>query len=189
MTQTELSPIPAQDLPAAGRLALAALLRGTAQTARALAGTGWVTAEGRLDPEACCLFGADVGGTKVQSVLTDLDGRVLAETRDATPAAGGDAVLAVISGHLESLAAGRPVGAAGIGLPGALDPVTGVLDRAPNLHGLDGRPMPALFAERLALPVAVENDVNLAALGESWLGHGADAPRAGIQRGRAPSPP
>ncbi|WP_168161437.1 ROK family protein [Oceanicola sp. S124] len=175
---TELSPTSPLDLPAEARHALAGLLRGTLRSAPLLSGTGWVTAEGALDPRACCLFGADVGGTKVQSVLTDLDGQVLAETRDATPEAGGDAVLDVIHGHLQGLSAGRGVGAAGIGLPGALDPVSGVLDRAPNLRGLDGQPMPALFSARLGLPVAVENDVNLAALGESWLGHGAGSSRA-----------
>lgn len=175
---TELSPTAPAQLSAAARHELAALLRDRATAGPALAGSGWVTPEGRLDPRACCLFGADVGGTKVQSVLTDLQGTILAEARDATPEAGGEAVLKVIAGHLAALSRGRVVAAAGVGLPGALDPKTGLLDRAPNLRGLAGRSMPALLSERLGLPVAVENDVNLAALGESWLGHGAQHPRA-----------
>lgn len=178
MTGFDLFLTSARDLPAAGRRDLAGLLRGTDVSKGALAGTGWVTPHGALDPRACCLFGADVGGTKVQSVLTDLEGTVLAEARDATPQAGGDAVLELISDHLATLSCGRTVGAAGVGLPGAIDPVTGVLARAPNLRGLEGRAMPALLSDRLGLPVAVENDVNLAALGESWLGHGAQGSRA-----------
>lgn len=174
--KADLSVIAAGDLDALGRHALAALLRGRAPVGAELAGTGWVTPEGELDPRACCLFGVDVGGTKVQSVLTDLNGTILAEARDATPE-NGVAVLDVISGHLARLSGGRTVAAAGIGLPGSLDPRTGTLDRAPNLRGFAGQSMPALLSGRLGLPVAVENDVNLAALGESWLGHGAQEPQ------------
>ena len=161
---------------------LVVLLRGTGAAPQAdLAAAGWLDDTGRFAAGAGCLFGSDVGGTKVQSVLTDLEGHVLAEMRSDTPVGGGDAVLDLIVAHMAQMTGqvGATVRAAGIGLPGAVHPVTGHLDRAPNLSGLAGRDMRALLQGRLGVPVAVENDVNFAALGEAWLGHGAAAQAAG----------
>ena len=135
---------------------------------------GWLDGTGRFTATAGCLFGADIGGTKVQSVLTDLNGTLIAEVRSTTPPEGGDAVLDLVTSHLSQmmLQTGAPLLAAGVGLPGTVHPVTGHLDRAPNLPGFDGRNMRALLSDRLGVPTAVENDVNFAALGEVWLGHG-----------------
>ena len=98
---------------------------------------------------------------------------MLAELRAPTPA--GPAVLDLVAAHLAQMTARvpGPVRAAGFGLPGAVHPRSGRLARAPNLAALEGHDVRGLLSDRLRLPVAVENDVNLAALGESWLGHGA----------------
>ena len=58
----------------------------------------------------------------------------------------------------------------GIGIPGVVDARQGVLAHAVNLGvGSDGLPLAARLSERTALPVAVENDVNAAALGASRI--------------------
>lgn len=162
-------------LPPALRELLAKHLRASHPAPDGALAEGWLDASGRFLPAAGGLFGADIGGTKVQSVVTDLNGTVLGELRSETPVAGGNAVLSLVAAHKAQLTAqaGVSIMAAGIGLPGALHPQTGHLERAPNLAGLTGRDMRAVFAELLGVPVAVENDVNLAALGETWLGHGA----------------
>lgn len=59
----------------------------------------------------------------------------------------------------------------GAGLPGALDPARGIVFMAPNLGWRDV-PARDLLAERIRLPVVVENDANCAALGEWWAGAG-----------------
>ena len=41
---------------------------------------------------------------------------------------------------------------------------------ATNIHGLEGRAFGGELRERLGMPVTLENDINLAALGERWLG-------------------
>lgn len=123
-----------------------------------------------------CVFGADIGGTKIHAVLTDAAGSVLDETREPTPTGGLDAVIALVADRFRRLGAGRAVAAAGIGVPGAVDPRTGRISRAANLPGIEGQDFAALMAARLGVPVAVENDVNMAALGESWLGHGRGLP-------------
>jgi predicted NBD/HSP70 family sugar kinase len=150
-------------------------LRARRPTPDAILAGQWLDQQGNFTAQAGCIFGADVGGTKIQSVITDLNGIVLAETRSATPSHGGEAVLALIDDHMAQL--GRQVGfdivAAGIGMPGTIHPLTGYLERAPNLCGFDGCDMRALLSKRFCVPVAVENDVNFAALGEAWKGHGA----------------
>ncbi|MFD1911225.1 ROK family protein [Halodurantibacterium flavum] len=155
-------------------------LPGAALTGE-LTRAGWLDAgTGRLDPGAALLFGCDVGGTKTQSVLTDLTGRLLAEVKEPTAPAGGMAVIDQIAGQCADLI--RKAGidparlrAGAVGVPAAVHPVTARLSRIPNIRGLDLLDLPALLAQRLGVPVALENDVNMAAQGEYWLGHRAES--------------
>jgi glucokinase len=60
--------------------------------------------------------------------------------------------------------------AVGAGAPGAVERDTGVVTFAPNLEGWSRVPMRDLLERALGAPVLVENDVNLAILGEHWQG-------------------
>lgn len=60
----------------------------------------------------------------------------------------------------------------GIGVPGCIDRATGELVRAQNLAGLASVDLPRALAERLRASVRLDNDVNLAAIGERWRGAG-----------------
>ena len=55
--------------------------------------------------------------------------------------------------------------------PGVYDPKTGAVLMAPNIVGIDQFDLAAAVHKRLGIEVFVENDVNLAALGEHWLGN------------------
>jgi predicted NBD/HSP70 family sugar kinase len=57
-----------------------------------------------------------------------------------------------------------------VGVPGVVDTDTGQLRLATNVRGLEGRHWGDDIRGRLGLPVAVENDINLAAVGELWQG-------------------
>ncbi|MGI5837401.1 MAG: ROK family protein [Chloroflexota bacterium] len=59
-----------------------------------------------------------------------------------------------------------------IAAPGPLDPHTGVIFSPPNMPGWDRVPIKKLFEERFKLPVRVENDANMAAVGEYRYGSG-----------------
>ena len=59
-----------------------------------------------------------------------------------------------------------------VGVPGVVAPTTGVVQLAENVPGLEGMVVADELAARLGRPVAVENDINLAALGEQWRGVG-----------------
>jgi glucokinase len=119
------------------------------------------------------VVGIDLGGTKIFGALVDgADGAtpvVLAEEKRTTPtgslAAVVDEVVAVVGALHPSPAA------VGIGTPGAVAPGTGVVQYAPNLPGFD-RPVELgrMVADRVGVPVAVGNDVNVAAFGEASAG-------------------
>ncbi|MFP5576624.1 MAG: ROK family protein [Acidimicrobiia bacterium] len=121
------------------------------------------------------VVGIDLGGTKVFGALVDPDGTglgaVLADAKAPTPTDGIDSVLDAVEALVRQLDP-SPV-AVGIGTPGIVEPGTGRVLLAPNLAGFD-RPVEVgrLLEERLGCPVAVGNDVNVAALGEARAGAG-----------------
>lgn len=151
------------------------LAEGGTDGAPGLLEAGWTDRGGALVPDGALLLGVDVGGTKMHMALADLEGRILAEVRAPTAQGGGDAILRQIEEQRRAVLERAEVGedrlaAAGVGLPGSVHPSHGRLHRAPNVAGLEGGDFRAALTERLGLPVALENDVNLAALGEAWRG-------------------
>lgn len=121
------------------------------------------------------VVGVDLGGTKIYTALADLRGSILSETRIPTGAEDGpDAVIGRIAGtcyQVLAAAAGGAPSAVGVGSPGPLDPDTGVVHRSPNL-GWHDVPLKKKLEKILGLPVLVDNDANLAALGEYRFGAG-----------------
>lgn len=156
---------------------------------RDLEDAGWVHASGRLSggigrtavsyevqPSAASVVGVDLGGTRVRAAVCGLDGEILAEREQATAPSRDAAVLDQIARLVTELA-GESTGrlfAVAVGTPGVVDPSSGRLRLVPNLPGLAGVAAAAELEERLGLPVTVENDVNLAALGEHWQGSRAE---------------
>jgi glucokinase len=121
-------------------------------------------------------IGIDVGATKIAAALVTRQGDVLAEERLATaPKAGAEAVVERIVTAIETLAAGAPaaIRGVGIGTPGYVDPVSGVVRTAVNL-GWQEVALVRQVQARLAapLPVWVDNDANVQALGEVMFGAG-----------------
>jgi predicted NBD/HSP70 family sugar kinase len=58
-----------------------------------------------------------------------------------------------------------------MGSPGMVDPASGSIVIAPNIPGLDSLDVRAALRERLGIDITIENDVNLAAIGEHWRGN------------------
>lgn len=123
------------------------------------------------------IIGIDLGGTNIKGALLDDAGSILHKTQAATLAnTGPEAVAGRISGligHLEALAAAenKKVAGVGIGVPGLPDAKTGTVVFAPNLHW-HNVPLVEYLRRETALPVYLENDANVAALGEQWRGAG-----------------
>lgn len=128
-------------------------------------------------------LGIDIGGTQIKWGVVTAGGQVLASGSVPTEAAGGgEAVLGrllplVAEAAAVCAGAGAALAGIGVGTAGQVNRRSGRIAGATgNLPGWAGIPL----AERLGaasgglgLPVAVDNDVNMIALGESWLGAGA----------------
>src|SRR4051812_800615 len=124
--------------------------------------------------EAALVLGVDVGAHFLRGALCDLSGRVRARRDDALARADADEVRQAIVRLRDRLcaAAGLPaeaIDAVVVGVPGVVEP-EGEVRLALNIHGLEGRAFAAELEPLLGHGVTVENDVNLAALGEGREG-------------------
>jgi glucokinase-like ROK family protein len=125
------------------------------------------------------LLVADIGATSIDVALADVTGRILARMGEGTDVADGpEIILARVDRLFERLLAEYPVRGElwglGIGLPGPVEFATGHPISPPIMPGWEGYPVREHFADRHQVPVWVDNDVNIMALGE-WrdgLAHG-----------------
>lgn len=118
------------------------------------------------------VVGVDVGGTKIAGEVVARDCSSSASATLPTPVHGPD-LLEAVAGLVEKLTAGaaEPVVAVGVGIPSLIDSRTGRVRMSANVDLADVDVAGALGA-RLGLPVAVDNDANVAALAESRIGAG-----------------
>ena len=122
--------------------------------------------------------GVDLGGTKIQTAV--LRGRNIAGTaRTATPQTGASEVVAAIVQTIRDAlnAAGGDPGdlrSVGVGSPGSVDSVTGLVSSSPNVPGFEKSFAlgPALSGLLPATRVVIDNDVRVAMLGEHQAGAG-----------------
>ncbi|GAA2207316.1 ROK family protein [Nonomuraea monospora] len=119
--------------------------------------------------------GLDIGGTKMAAALVDRSGTVMATATRPTPAtAGRDAILTAAADLLRTLSGNEAIAAVGVGAAGVVDQRRGVVVSATQaLAGWAGTDLRGELSRRLALPVAVDNDVHAHALGEQWRGAAA----------------
>ena len=119
-------------------------------------------------------LGIDLGGTKIAAALVE-DGRILARERIATPSGGQVAVFdAMAATATRLMGSGGPAERVGVGSPGPLDLDGGRVLFAPNIPGMEGAPIVTALAERLGLPVVLENDANAAGYAEHLYGAAGD---------------
>ena len=127
--------------------------------------------------EAALVFGLDLGARFLRGAICDLRGEVRARQDIEIPGADVHAVVEAAAGLRDRLIAscGLPVQALdGVvaGVPGVIEAPEGRVGLAGNIPGLEGLPVGSVLEARLGVPVTVENDVNLAAVGEHWRGVG-----------------
>jgi len=119
------------------------------------------------------IAGIDLGATQVRVAVARSDGRIVATARNRTDALRTPRRVVVwASDQILRLSDGGPVDCVGIGAPGPTDPARGLLVNPPNLRGWKNVPLAALLEELIDCPVHLENDANLAGLGEFHQGAG-----------------
>ncbi len=121
----------------------------------------------------------DLGGTNIRAALIDHEGQILKRADTPTQAKEGfKAVVGRIANLIQNIGGDHPVGI-GLGTPGAPDPHSGIMmSPAVNIPDSPGYPLGPELAEKTGLPVALDNDANLAALAEAWLGAAQNEPVA-----------
>lgn len=123
------------------------------------------------------VLGVDLGGSNVRVLLADLCGHALSEIAAPTAQADGGAVVAQIAELARELARGAEVawsqiGAMAVGVAGVVQLDGSGLALAPNLPLLAELDVAAALERELALPVLIDNDVNMATLAEQRHGYG-----------------
>ncbi|HET7530156.1 MAG TPA: ROK family glucokinase [Mycobacteriales bacterium] len=119
-------------------------------------------------------IGIDIGGTKVAAGVVDEQGQVLARARRRTPSRDPAHLVDVVGEITRQLLAEHDAVALGVGAAGWVDADRRTVLFAPNLAWRD-TPLHDQVAERVDLPVVVENDANAAAWGEYRFGAGEGA--------------
>ncbi len=128
------------------------------------------------------VLGLDLGGTKMFGTLADLGGKIQDEIHRPWNGCGPEAALEQVCDLISELMArprppGQQVRGIGVGAPGVTLFEDGVVTWAPSL-GWRNLPLRDILAHRFGLPVVVDNDVNLAALGEYGFGAAVGASSA-----------
>ena len=122
------------------------------------------------------VVGVDVGGTSLRMALADMTGTPLIKSSTSTVGLRGpDAVLGLIVDGVRNLltqaaAAPEALKSIAVGVPGVTNTEDGVVIATSYLMGWRNVPLKALLENELHIPAAIDNDVNLAAIGESWVG-------------------
>jgi predicted NBD/HSP70 family sugar kinase len=129
-----------------------------------------------------CVIGIKVADTRHSAVLTDFAGQMIADVTLPTPqarkpAAALVAELAVLVDRLLADAGYDldSVAGVGLGISGIVEHDAGQVPWSPLITGRD-TPLAALLANRLGVPVRIDNDANVLTLAELWFGTGRDRP-------------
>ncbi|WHY86973.1 ROK family transcriptional regulator [Neobacillus novalis] len=127
-----------------------------------------------FNEKAAYIIGTDIGGTKVKMVISDLNGNIVASSSFQTEHYLNTGLLKKMAKEIGVMIQKNGIDqqmilGMGVGVPGVTE-TTGIVVEAPSLNWI--RYPFIKEAERyLSFPIYMDNDVNVAALGEQWLGN------------------
>lgn len=135
-------------------------------------------------------IGIDIGGTNTKIVLASEEGSVLHGKQIPTPSLSAksskkidDILVNNIKEFLNQqstknaisrTASTADIVGIGIGIAGIIDRKNGIVLQSPNISAANGLPLKQIFEREFNLPVILENDANIYAYGEKWVGAGRD---------------
>jgi predicted NBD/HSP70 family sugar kinase len=130
-----------------------------------------------LNPEAGWVVGIDVGRQWVRAALADITGTIAARRDERAKASSAGALIGQLGAIGRGLASEAGIGwdrvsHVTVGSPGVFEPTRGAVILAPNLPGWGRHGLVEALRGELGAHIGVENDVNLAAVGERWKGIG-----------------
>lgn len=118
-------------------------------------------------------IGVDLGGTNVRVAKVDEEGTILQMEKEFTEIEKGtQQVVEKIISMIERIDGYKNCTGIGMGVPGPVDTVNGKMILATNLPGFEGFPIAKRIEEHFHIPTFLDNDVNVAGMGEAMLGAG-----------------
>lgn len=147
------------------------------QVGHAASGRGPTALLYEPDPTVAFVVGVDIGRAWIRVAVADLGGEVVARQDDRNRARSAKLLVKAVGALARDAAASAGVSWSQVahtvvGSPGVVDPENGRMRHAPNLPGWSGPGLVNALREELAPSVALENDANLAAIGEGAYGCG-----------------
>ncbi len=145
-------------------------------------GIGESTSQGGRRPiqlyfneKAAYIIGTDIGGTKVKIIICNLSGKIIAASSFQTSQYIKTGLLKQIAKEINAMVQRNNIDAEkilgmGAGVPGITETGSGVVVEAPSLNWVR-YPFITEAKRYLSFPIYLDNDVNVAALGEQWLGN------------------
>ncbi len=129
-----------------------------------------------FNAESFVVIGVDLGGTKLYGAISDFGGNIVDEIDMGRPGTSSEGNYERLIELIDTLLASPKLGSRrmrgiGVGVPGITFHKEGVVQWAYSLNWREF-PLKARLSEHYALPITVDNDVNLAAMGELWFGAG-----------------
>jgi len=120
-------------------------------------------------------IGVDLGGTNVRAAIVDATGQVLhVAKRPSDGLAGPEVVINNVLSCIKSLPDWQNCAGIGLGVPGPVDTVNGIMTMSTNLQGFTNYPLKAVMEKALNMPAFLDNDANVAGLAEALAGAGKD---------------
>ena len=118
-------------------------------------------------------IGIDLGGTKIEALAIDNEGKELGRHRVDTPRSDYDATIKAMVGLVSRLEVETgSVGSVGVGFPGSVSGITGLVKNS-NSTWLNGRPFHRDLTSAMGREVRVANDANCLAVSEATDGAAA----------------
>ncbi|HXH51386.1 MAG TPA: ROK family transcriptional regulator [Terriglobia bacterium] len=128
----------------------------------------------RLNPDYGCLVGIDMGASHLHFALADFSGEIIADTTEKVrPEDGPRRTISQIKKGIYRLIPSRKrntLRAVAMAVPSAVDPRNGLVLMANNLPGWKNINLKRELEKEFRLPVCIDNDANMAAIGERWRG-------------------
>ncbi len=118
-------------------------------------------------------IGIDFGGTNIRGAVIDRNGNVISKSRIKTESQKGyDYIIENLINFINSFVNENKIEGIGIGFPGTVSK-QGEIVVAPNL-GWENVNLKEILEKKFAIPVIIDNDVNMAICGEKWIGAAKD---------------
>lgn len=123
-----------------------------------------------------CLIGIDIGGTNLRAAVISKEGKIIENFKTENEVLKGAPYnLDKLVNYITTEWKDYEIEKVGVGAPGPLDLKIGKIINPPNLKGWENFNVTEYLKERLKIPVKVNNDANVAGLGESIFGSGRES--------------